>query len=113
MITAAVEDLVSSPPVPDVRKILSSLPPEFRKIRMGASFAGFDARAVLLLIDPQGAAAAFDRRHRADAPPDAILFRGREFTDFSAQDLRETLVPGDDTPGVVLGANVKVFSSQR
>jgi hypothetical protein len=112
-ITEAVEDLVLSPPIPDMGKTLSSLPPEFRKIRMGASLAGFDATAVLLLIDPESAAAAFDERDRDDAPPDAVLLRGREFADFSAQDLRATLVGGGEAPGVVLGANVKVFGSQR
>ena len=51
--------------VPDVDAILSVLPPELRKIRLGGSLAGFEARAVILLISPDAAALALRKR---DAP---------------------------------------------
>lgn len=50
----------------DIRTIagdmLSKLPPELRKVRMAASFAGFDASAVLVLTDRKGALSAMAGR---------------------------------------------------
>jgi hypothetical protein len=65
----AIRRLTSQPPRIGLGDILAALPPELRKVRAGGSFAGFDARAVLLLIDAADAArlaAEFDLR---DDPP--------------------------------------------
>ncbi len=46
-----LEDLARTPPELDLGAVLEAVPPELRKVALGASFAGFEARAVLLLID--------------------------------------------------------------
>lgn len=51
--------------VPDVDAILSALPPELRKLRLGGSLSGFEARAVVMLISPDAASQALRDR---DAP---------------------------------------------
>jgi hypothetical protein len=59
---SAVHRLVTHPPEISVSTVLSALPPELRKIRLGGSFAGFDATAVLLLISTTDAQEEMHRR---------------------------------------------------
>ncbi|HYN76150.1 MAG TPA: hypothetical protein VEV13_08105 [Candidatus Limnocylindria bacterium] len=65
----AVRELAAHPPEVRVGDILAALPPELRKIRTGGSFAGFEARAVLLLIDAGDLAALQREFTLRDAPP--------------------------------------------
>ncbi|MBD0372996.1 MAG: hypothetical protein ICV60_19290 [Pyrinomonadaceae bacterium] len=100
--------------------ILAHLPPEFRKVRLAAAFAGFDASAVLVLIDSNGARSALagERPPISTAPqfmtnpnirrvpgaprmydpssPDANLLGGSEFEGFSASDLDDIPPPLSD-----------------
>lgn len=49
--------------------ILAQLPPELRKVRLAADFAGFGASAVVVLADRGGALAALSARGRAAQTP--------------------------------------------
>ena len=71
--------------VPDVDAILSVLPPELRKIRLGGSLAGFEARAVILLISPDAAALALRER---DAPSAGNVTTAPSWGDIDPGELR-------------------------
>ncbi len=128
-------------PLLSPHEVLQVLPPEYRKFRTGASFAGFESRCALVFLSPEQAVEEF---HRRDNPPPAIsaqpaafgragadvglpapainragerrpsydnLLAGREFQDFTADDL--SALPQTAKAALVIGANVKVFEGQR
>ena len=67
----AVSELTRNPPEPNPAALLAMLPPELRKHRMRGSFAGFEATAVLLIIDAndkQALVAELERRDQPTAP---------------------------------------------
>lgn len=61
-ISEAVRELQHTPPKIPVGELLGALPPELRKFRLGASFAGFEAETVIALINRADAADEFRRR---------------------------------------------------
>jgi hypothetical protein len=72
-----VRTLLREQPFPSIGVLLQALPPELRKLRFGASFAGFEARAVLLLLDANDMASlatAMDQRGTVPAAPGAPSF---------------------------------------
>jgi hypothetical protein len=64
-----INEVSSNPPEISPRALLAALPPELRKIRLGGSFAGFEASAVLLLIGPDDASRELQARDQAPPPP--------------------------------------------
>ena len=67
-INRLLDHIRNNPPEITPASLISALPPELRKLRMGGSFAGFEASAILLLISPDDAARELQTRDH-DAPP--------------------------------------------
>ncbi len=72
-VPAQLAALADDPPDVTARRLLALLPPELRKVALGGRFAGFEARAVLVLIDPRDAAQELSargfKRRRPDGAP--------------------------------------------
>jgi hypothetical protein len=73
----ALHRLVSSPPDEVASGLLELMPPELRKIAVGASFAGFEGRAMIVLVDPADAAEELGRRGRTLEKPPLTLEPGQ------------------------------------
>lgn len=67
-------NLINNPPDLNLNALLNMIPPELRKIRLGGSFAGFDARAVILLIDSTKSQQLITEfEHRDHQPSDSVM----------------------------------------
>jgi hypothetical protein len=67
-----LRQLANNPPEFSLSTLLAAIPPELRKYRLGASLAGFEASAVLLLIDAGDVEALrqeFRRRYQRTGTP--------------------------------------------
>lgn len=66
-----LQTLAHTPPDLDLGAVLEAVPPELRKVALSGSFAGFEARAVLLLIDANDSdrlVSEFARRKTSASP---------------------------------------------
>lgn len=75
----AINELIHNPPELNPVTMLALLPPELRKHRMGGNLAGFDATAVLLIIDAndeKALVAELDRRDQVPSPMTPALRLG-------------------------------------
>lgn len=61
--------IATDPPQEPAALFLRALPPELKKLRLAASFAGFEGEAVIALIDREEAKDEFRRRDNASPPP--------------------------------------------
>ncbi|MCK5244022.1 MAG: hypothetical protein KAJ90_02045 [Desulfobacterales bacterium] len=67
-IEKGINSLASNPQNLNPAALLKTLPPELRKMRFGASFAGFEGNAAVLLITPEDAIAEMKRRDGPQTP---------------------------------------------
>jgi hypothetical protein len=67
-----LEDLTRTPPELDLGAVLEAVPPELRKVALSASFAGFEARAVLLLINESDSTRLVSEFARRDTPASPV-----------------------------------------